>query len=149
MNTTTLMGWAMARQGTRCVTSPIRSSRRVRASAALLAWIRGESAGMAGAPGLEQVQGRAIPHLANDDPVGPQPKGVADQSYFLARGTTHVEETPAGQPTRHAVIVDLKDGAPAAPSPAAFAGGQAARKVTENARVILWDYAWPAKPAQP
>ena len=68
------------------------------------------------------------------------------ESYFLARGTTHVEETPAGQPTRHAVIVDLKDVAPAAPSPGAFVGDPAAKTVTENARMILWDYAWPTRP---
>ena len=71
-------------------------------------------------------------------------------SYFLPRGVTHVELTPAGDPARHAVLIDLKDGAPAATSSplasvAAFPG-EAARKVVENPRVVLWDYAWPATP---
>jgi hypothetical protein len=70
-------------------------------------------------------------------------------SYFLARGTTHIEETPAGAPPRHAVIIDLKDGAPAASAPAsalvAAFPGEAARKVQDGPRTILWDYAWPAK----
>jgi len=67
-------------------------------------------------------------------------------SYYMPRGTTHIEVTPAGFPPRHAVIIELKDGAPAAPATAAAPGttfpDAAARKVTESPRVILWDDAW-------
>ncbi len=70
-------------------------------------------------------------------------------SYFLPKGTTHIEETPAGDPARHAVIIDLKDGAPAVSAPASASvatfPGEAARKVQESPRAILWDYAWPAR----
>jgi hypothetical protein len=94
--------------------------------------------------------------LADSSVTVTTPDGVAKtfpskhgESYFLARGTTHVEETPAGSPKRHAVIIDLKDRAPITPSPSAFTDSAAARKVTDNARVTLWDYAWPANPAKP
>jgi len=69
------------------------------------------------------------------------------ESYYMPRGTTHIELTPLGFAPRHAVIIELKDGAPvAAPIAAAqrsFFPDTAARKVSESPRVILWDYAWP------
>jgi hypothetical protein len=74
-------------------------------------------------------------------------------SYFMPRGTTHIEVTPLGFPPRHAVIIELKDGAPPAPTiaaaPWAVFPDAAARKVTEGPRVILWDYAWPTSHPAP
>jgi hypothetical protein len=70
-------------------------------------------------------------------------------SYFLPRGTTHIEEVPGMSPVRHAVIIDLKD--PVAPRPvdsaAAALSMAAAKKVVENDRVVMWDFTWP--PAKP
>jgi quercetin dioxygenase-like cupin family protein len=68
-------------------------------------------------------------------------------SYYMPRGTTHIEVTPVGFPPRHAVIIELKD-APPAPTGSPDVSGSAfpgvsARKVTESPRVILWDYDWP------
>lgn len=77
----------------------------------------------------------------------PEPKG---DSYFLPRGTTHIEETPLGSPARHAVIIDLKDGSPPglADAPVAFQAG-VATKVADNPRVIVWDHVWVAGRAEP
>jgi hypothetical protein len=65
-------------------------------------------------------------------------------SYFLPRGITHIEELLSSDPARHTVVIDLKDAtAPSfvnsSRSPTAFAEG-VARKVVENARVVMWDY---------
>lgn len=67
-------------------------------------------------------------------------------SYFLPRGTTHIEEGLSSDPPRHAIIVDMKD------TPAAVFGngtevqspyGAACkRKPAETSRVILWDCTW-------
>jgi hypothetical protein len=95
--------------------------------------------------------------LADSSVTTTTPEGVRKdfptkhgESYFLPRGTTHIEETPAGSPPRHAVIIDLKDGVPAAAAPertpVSVFPGEAAQKVTESPRVVLWDYAWPARP---
>ncbi len=68
------------------------------------------------------------------------------ESYYMPRGTTHIELTPVGFAPRHAVIIELKDGtaepapAPAFPEPA-FPGPDA-NKVAESPRVVLWNYAW-------
>jgi uncharacterized protein YjlB len=74
-------------------------------------------------------------------------------SYFLPRGTTHIEELLDSYPARHAVMIDLKD--TAAPSfenssrsPTAFGEG-AATKVVDNARVVIWDYTWPTRQGGP
>ena len=68
-------------------------------------------------------------------------------AYFLPKGNTHMEEG-IGDVPRHAVLVDLKD--PPSPSypnntgfPPAFPR-EGARKILENSRVIIWDYAWTA-----
>ena len=68
------------------------------------------------------------------------------ESYYMPRGTTHIEVTPAGFAPRHAVIIELKDGVPAAPAPGPDLAAPAAQKVAESPRVILWNYAWPASP---
>ena len=69
------------------------------------------------------------------------------ESYFMPRGVTHIELTPVGFPPRHAVIIELKDAPPAATEAPDVSGsafpGQAARKVAESPRGILWDYDWP------
>jgi hypothetical protein len=74
-------------------------------------------------------------------------------SYFLPRGTTHIEEGVSSNPPRHAVIIDLKDLAArsfvnSSGSPTAFAEG-VARKVLENQRVVMWDYTWPSGQGAP
>lgn len=74
-------------------------------------------------------------------------------SYFLPRGTTHIEEASDRDPPRHAVIIELKDAA--APSlrdtttsKSAFPE-DAAKRLVENRRVAMWDFEWPtdASPA--
>jgi hypothetical protein len=82
-----------------------------------------------------------------------QPRTVSMKkamAYFLPKGTTHLEEGLSDVP-RHAILVDLKDApSPAYPNktglPAAFPR-DGARKILENPRVVIWDYAWtPGKP---
>lgn len=80
---------------------------------------------------------------------GQQPRTVFSKrgaSYFLPKGTTHVEEGLSSNPPRHAVLIDLKD----TPSrsynnstsyPMAFPMRDAI-KVVENQRIIMWDYTW-------
>ena len=65
-------------------------------------------------------------------------------SYFLPRGTTHIEEVPATSPERHAVIIDLKD--PKTPKSASSTevttavSFASAKKLVENDRVAMWDF---------
>jgi len=73
----------------------------------------------------------------------------AGGAWFLRRGTTHIEEMPRDSAARHAIVIDLKDVASpsmASPSgtPAIFPPGTA-EKILENARVVMWDYTWPAE----
>jgi hypothetical protein len=73
-------------------------------------------------------------------------------AYFLPKGTTHMEEGVSDVP-RHAILVDLKDApSPAYPNktglPSAFPR-EGARKLVENQRVIIWDYAWTAGKPSP
>lgn len=67
-------------------------------------------------------------------------------SYFLVKGTTHIEEGLSSDPPRRAVLIDLKD--TRSPSfenttkyPTAFPS-DAARKLVENQRVVMWDCTW-------
>jgi hypothetical protein len=74
-------------------------------------------------------------------------------AYFLPRGTTHIEETAQGEPTRRAIIIDLKDNPPP-PEPGsseATTGAPAfppegARKIVDNARVTMWSVTWSPEP---
>lgn len=73
-------------------------------------------------------------------------------AYFLPKGTTHMEEGVSDVP-RHAILVDLKDApSPSYPNktglPPAFPR-EGARKVLENRRVVIWDYAWTPGKATP
>lgn len=86
---------------------------------------------------------------------GGQPRTASlkkGSSYFLPKGTTHIEEGLSSNPPRHAVLIDLKDQpSPTLPNttqyPTAFPR-DAARKVVENPRVVMWDVAWvPNQPA--
>jgi hypothetical protein len=70
------------------------------------------------------------------------------QSWFLAKGATHLEIGLSTHPPRRAILVDLKD----TPSPlyenaTRFSGGvpaDGALKVVDNQRVIMWDRTWDA-----
>ena len=73
------------------------------------------------------------------------------QSWFIAKGATHLEIGLTADPPRRAILVDLSD----MPSPAydnsttfpvAFPP-DGAQKVVDNRRVVMWDQAWP--PGQP
>ncbi len=67
-----------------------------------------------------------------------------DSAWFLPRNTTHIEEGLTTNPTRHAVIIDIKDDAPSASncgSPVALNG---AKSIIDNARAAIWEYTWPS-----
>jgi len=68
-----------------------------------------------------------------------------DSAWFLPRNTTHIEEGLTTNPTRHAVIIDIKDNAPpagnACGSPIALDGAKA---IADNARAAIWEYTWPS-----
>jgi|SRR5450755_1083634 hypothetical protein len=81
------------------------------------------------------------------------PEGVAKPSaepflvprpYFQKALITHKEEAlnPPGTPERQAVMVDLRERAPASPAPAAAASRDGAKNVLDNDRVTMWDYTW-------
>jgi uncharacterized protein YjlB len=70
------------------------------------------------------------------------------QIYMLPKGLTHIEENVVGHPQRNSILIELKDGGPHdypnnGQSPAGFAA-DGAQKVTDNARVMLWDTTWKA-----
>ena len=67
------------------------------------------------------------------------------KALYLRKGTAHMEEG-ISDIGRHAILVDLKDGsAPASLNatvyPTAFPR-EGATKLIDNARVVVWDYAW-------
>ena len=64
---------------------------------------------------------------------------------FVAKGTIHAEEGMS-DPPRHAIMIDLKDAVvPPLENksgyPSAFPR-DGAKKIYENARVVVWDYRW-------
>jgi hypothetical protein len=67
-------------------------------------------------------------------------------SLFQARGVIHIEEGLDEDNPRHAIVIDLKDHAtppianPTRNPPAFPRDG--AKKILENARVVMWDYRW-------
>ena len=68
--------------------------------------------------------------------------------YMLPQGLTHIEEGVIGHPQRNSILIELKDAGPHSyqnnsQAPDGFAA-DGAKKVTDNARVILWDTSWPA-----
>ncbi len=72
------------------------------------------------------------------------------QIYMLPKGLTHIEENVIGKPQRNSILIELKDGGPGTypnngKAQAGFAA-DGAKKVTDNNRVILWD--WTAGPTK-
>ena len=70
------------------------------------------------------------------------------QIYMLPKGLTHIEENVIGNPQRNSILIELKDGGPhdypnGGQAPSGFAA-DGAKKVTDNARVTLWDASWKA-----
>ena len=83
-------------------------------------------------------------------PDGQSRESSVDPGFvlFQAKGVTHIEEGLVEDNPRHSIMIDLKDfKAPPIPnttsSPPAFPR-DGARKVLENERVVIWDYAWQA-----
>jgi uncharacterized protein YjlB len=77
------------------------------------------------------------------DHINPVHRG---QIYMLPKGLTHIEENVIGHPQRNSILIELKDGGPQdypnnGQAPAGFAA-DGAKKVTDNARVALWDATW-------
>ena len=66
------------------------------------------------------------------------------QIYMLPKGLTHIEENVIGHPQRNSILIELKDAAPhdypnSGQEPSGFTA-DGAKKVTDNNRVILWDW---------
>jgi hypothetical protein len=66
------------------------------------------------------------------------------QIYMLPKGLTHIEENVIGHPQRNSILIELKDAAPhdypgSGQAPSGFTA-DGAKKVTDNNRVILWDW---------
>jgi hypothetical protein len=66
------------------------------------------------------------------------------QIYMLPKGLTHIEENVIGHPQRNSILIELKDAAPhdypgSGQAPLGFTA-DGAKKVTDNNRVILWDW---------
>jgi uncharacterized protein YjlB len=62
---------------------------------------------------------------------------------MLPKGLTHIEEGVAGHPQRNSILIELKDAPPvnyknSGNAPDGFAA-DGAKKMADNARVILWD----------
>ena len=77
------------------------------------------------------------------DHINPVHRG---QIYMLPKGLTHIEENVIGHPQRNSILIELKDGGPhdypnTGQAPAGFTA-DGAKKVTDNARVALWDATW-------
>jgi uncharacterized protein YjlB len=77
------------------------------------------------------------------DHINPVHRG---QIYMLPKGLTHIEENVIGHPQRNSILIELKDGGPHdypnnGQVPAGFAA-DGAKKVTDNARLTLWDTTW-------
>jgi hypothetical protein len=69
------------------------------------------------------------------------------QIYMQPQGLIHIEEAVIGHPQRNTILIELKDGGPhsypnTSQTPDGFAAA-GAKQVADNARVILWDAAWP------
>lgn len=63
--------------------------------------------------------------------------------YMLPKGLTHIEEGVVGHPQRNSILIELKDAPPSnyknsGNAPDGFAA-DGAKKMADNARVILWD----------
>jgi hypothetical protein len=67
-----------------------------------------------------------------------------DSAWFLPRNTTHIEEGLTTNPTRHAVIIDIKDDAPVSGNCGSPVAPDGAKSIADNARAAIWDYTWPA-----
>jgi predicted metal-dependent enzyme (double-stranded beta helix superfamily) len=72
------------------------------------------------------------------------------QAFFVRKGVTHMEEGTSDIP-RHTILIDLKDvTVPPLPNKSGYADAfprEGARKLLDNDRVVIWDYAWtPGKP---
>ena len=66
-----------------------------------------------------------------------------DSAWFLPRNTTHIEEGLTTNPTRHAVIIDIKDDAPTAGNCGSPIAVNGAKSIADNARAAIWEYTWP------
>jgi hypothetical protein len=74
--------------------------------------------------------------------------------YMLPKGLTHEEEGVAGHNQRNTILIELKDSAQhdyanRSKAPTGFAPPAVAKKVADNARVILWDVSWAPNAATP
>jgi hypothetical protein len=67
-----------------------------------------------------------------------------DSAWFLPRNTTHIEEGLTTNPTRHAVIIDIKDNAPPAANCGSPIARNGAKSIADNARAAIWEYTWPS-----
>jgi len=102
--------------------------------------------------GQVSVTGPEVPVVAHPKPGEPFD---VPRPYYQPKGITH-RETPIGapgDPERLAIMVDLKD-YPMPPFEVKPGMSTAwprvgARDVLDNARVVEWDYAWPANKALP
>jgi hypothetical protein len=71
-------------------------------------------------------------------------------AFFVRKGVTEIQEGTSETP-RHAILIDLKDVVvPPLPNRSGYADAfprEGARKLLDNERVVVWDYAWtPGKP---
>jgi len=73
----------------------------------------------------------------------PRAVSVAEgDSWFFPAGVVHVEEGLSRNPSRHAIVVELKNAPTPTKDAAVESGPERQLKVLENDRVIMWNCIW-------